>query len=82
MTNLLLCLNSSAILKSVYKQEKESCRKPYVHLGILFTSFLKAKFPVFFLKKKKKPRCVIGNKFILFLVVTPRNFTPFNIPMN
>ena len=48
MANLLLCLNSSAILKSVYKQEKESCRKPYVHLGILFTSFLKAKFPVFF----------------------------------
>lgn len=46
--NLLLCLNSCAVLRLVYKQEKESCRKPYIHLGILLTSFLKSKFPVFF----------------------------------
>lgn len=39
--NLLLCLNSCAVLKSVYKQEKESCRKPYIHLGILLTSLSK-----------------------------------------
>lgn len=45
----LLCLNSSVILKSVYRQETECCRKSHVHLEILFTSFLKAKFLVLFI---------------------------------
>ena len=77
----LLCLNSSVILKSVYKQEKECGRKSHMHLEILFTSFLKAKFLglfIFFILQ----RCVMGNRFVLFPVIIPRSFTALGVTMN